>query len=156
MSNTISENITRRILHEELMKLVCEDETPVATGNGTWIYGVLTDANGKKRILFHTLEDHNGIESVKEHFWSVTEAKYEIKSIDFIFNCDDLSLMDIPNTINAYMLDNWVIVPENIAKTLVPEMKKWNEDTIKRNKIKNVFCSTFESVGRKVPYRLQK
>ena len=72
-----------------------------------------------------------------------------------MFNIDDLCIIEV-NSIRIVTLNHWTIIPENVAKTLVSEMKKWNEDTIKRNKIGGIFRSTLESVGREVPYKLQK
>lgn len=176
MSNTINENITRRILHEELMKLVCEDETPVSTENdnltsflkkederpiqqyqGTWIYAMMNFGNFDtqlKHVLFHTTKDYNNMEAVNKSFPPFSGQKH-IKYIDFIFNIDDLKIVEI-DKIWTVRLGQWTIIPKNIAETLSSEMKKWNEDTIKRNKIKNVFCSTLDSVGRKVPDRLPR
>lgn len=171
MSNTINENITRRILHEELMKLVCEEETPVSTENdnitsflkketerpiqqykGTWIYAIMNFGNFDSRykhVLFHTTKDYNNMEAVNKSFPPFS-SQDQVKNINFIFNIDDLKTIEI-NKIRTVLLHHWTIIPENIAKTLVSEMKKWNEDTIKRDKIKEMFCTTLDSVGRKVP-----
>ena len=152
MSNTINENITRRILHEQLMKLVCEEETPVSTeSNGTWIYGSIHIDSKWHRILLHTSEDYNTLEFVSDIFKPF--SKERIKSIDIMFDIDELIIMD-KSEIEGNALGSWHNIPENIGNTLISEMKKWNEDTLKRNKIKNIFKTSLESVGRRVLYRL--
>lgn len=154
MSNTINENITRRILHEELMKLVCEEETPVSTGNGTWIYASMHIGDGFSRIyhnvLFHTASDYNDMEYVHKTF-PLFSGNDWIKNVDFLFDINTLSDVNVDKgRIYLNGLNRWHIVPENIAKALVVEMKKWNEDTIKRNKISGMFCTTLESTGRRI------
>lgn len=172
MSNTINENITRRILHEQLMKLVCEDETdkpmdsnvtsslgqenkkPAQQKHGTWIYAKMHIGDGFSRIyhsvLFHTARDYNDMEYVHKTFPLFSGYKF-LEDVDFLFDINTLSDINVDKgRIFLNRLNMWHIVPENIANALVVEMKKWNEDTIKRNKISGMFCTTLESSARKV------
>lgn len=129
-----------------------EDEDVV--NNGTWIYASMRIGDGFSRIyhkvLFHTARDYNDMEYVHKTFPLFSGYKY-IEDIDFLFDINTLSVVNVDkDRIFLNSLYYWHIVPENIAKTLAAEMKRWNEDTIKRNKIGGMFCTTLESAGRKV------
>ena len=127
-------------------------ENEEANDNSTWIYASFNVGDSfsriYNRILFHTKKDYNNMEYINKTFPPFSGIKY-IDYVDFIFNLDTLT--DITdNKIWLNDLSSWYIIPESIANSLIPEMKKWNEDTIKRNKISQMFKSTFESVGRNV------
>ncbi len=154
IANTLNEAEVSDNLNSFLKK---ENERPIQQYHGTWIYAIMNFGNFDstyKHVLFHTTKDYNNMEAVNKSFPPFSGQKH-IKYIDFIFNIDDLKIVEI-DKIWIVKLGQWTIIPENIAKTLSSEMKKWNEDTIKRDKIKEMFCTTLESVGRKVPNTLPR
>lgn len=153
MPNTINENITKRILHEQLMKLVCEDETPVATeSNGTYIYCTLYYGNvdigecGSFKAIIHTTQDFNNSNTFND---VMGEHCRNIINVDFVFDIDNLLIRN-ETSINGYQLSSIVIIPSKIGDTLMPDIKKNGEDTIRRKKISNILKTTCEKIGRKL------
>lgn len=131
------------------------DKNEGAVNNGTWIYADMHIGDSFSRIyhkvLFHTARDYNDMEYVHKTFPLFSGYKW-LEDVDFLFDINTLSNVNVDRG-RIYLNDlisRWYIVPENIAKTLAAEMEKWNEDTIKRNKIGGMFRSTLESTGRKV------
>lgn len=121
---------------------------------GTWIYASMhvggSFSGMYHDVLFHTARDYNDMEYVHKTFPLFSGYDW-LEDVDFLFDINTLSNVNTDKgRIYLNDLSRWHIIPENIAKALVVEMKKWNEDTIKRNKIGGMFRTTLESTDRKV------
>lgn len=144
-NENVERDIAKRILHEQLMKLVCEEETPVATeSNGTYIYTAFSPDydNNYVDIFIHTQQDFNNDEYLDFH---------EILDADFVFNIDELAII-YPRRFYCDELAASIIIPPKIGDALMVEMKKYNEDTIRRNKVLNMLKTTCIKTGRDIPY----